>query len=246
MLLTAITRLLTIQQRTLPDSFSFLLFALALVTWAGVSMAQPIATKSAPKASSPVLLVPVPGPQWSDLTPGQQQILQPLAPSWEHLDPARKRKWIVVAQTYPQKTEIEQQKLQARMVEWSSLSPRERTVARLNFAATKKLPEAANRVAEWDAYQALSPEDRRKFAAKAAAKAPHGAALAPKVSPSNKVTPVPVTRHTSAAQRAAARAVTPTFNHKTLLPLPLKPIIPASAPITTPILTPVLVPAPAN
>ncbi len=247
MLLTAFTRMLMLQLRTIPNSLGFLLLALALVTLAGTSMAQAIAAGSSPKAPPSILVAPISGPLWSELTPGQRQILQPLAPGWEHLDPARKRKWIVVAQTYPQKTPVEQEKLKARMAEWASLSPRERAVARLNYAATKKLPEAANRVADWDAYQALSPEDKRKFAAKAAAKAPQGAALAPKVSPSNKVTPVPITRHTSTAQRAAASAQAPTLNRNTLLPMPAKPAIltplPVAAIIAVPALEPSSVPA---
>ena len=239
MFATAFIRVLISQQRSLPHSIGLLLVVLAVVTWAGASIAQPIASSSPVSiAPAPVLVAPVSGPQWSELTQAQRAILQPLASEWERLDPARKRKWIVVAQTYPQKTPIEQEKLQARMAEWASLSPRERAVARLNYAATKKLPEASNRSAEWDAYQALSPEEKQKFAAKAAGKVPKGAALAPKVSLANKVTPVPITRHTSTAQRAAASAQVPILDRKTLLPLAPKPVIRASAPIAAPIPTP--------
>ena len=208
---------------------SFSLVVVVLATGADAALAQPAATTSAPKAPKPALVAQVSGPLWSELSPAQRKILAPLAPSWESLEPARKRKWIAMAQTYPQKSPEEQEKLQARMADWAALSPRERAVARLNFAETKKLPAAANRAANWDAYQALPPEDKQKFADKAAS-APKSAALSPKQTSPDKVTPVPVTRHTPAEQRAAASTVTPTINHKTLLPQAAKPSKAVSAP----------------
>lgn len=162
------------------------------------------------------------GPQWSELSQNQQRVLAPLAASWESLEAARKRKWMAVAQTYAQLTPEEQAKLQSRMVEWAALSPRERAVARLNFSETKKLP-ASDRAANWDAYKALPPEDKQKFITQAAS-APKSAALAPKRSTVDKVTPVPVTRRTPVAERAGAGASAPTIDRKTLLPQVAKPI----------------------
>jgi len=161
------------------------------------------------------------GPLWSELSANQQKVLAPLAQGWESLEPARKRKWMAVAQTYPQMAPAEQAKLQGRMAEWAALSPRERAVARLNFSESKKLP-ASDRAANWDAYKALPPEDRQKFVAQAAS-APKSAALAPKRSTLEKVTPVPVTRRTPATDREQARVVAPSLDRKTLLPQAPKP-----------------------
>lgn len=160
-------------------------------------------------------------PFWRELSPNQQAILAPLAPSWDSLESARKRKWISVALTYPQLAPAEQTKLQGRMAEWAALSPRERAVARLNFSESKKLP-ASDRAADWDAYKALAPEDRLKFVAEAAS-APKGAALAPKRSTVDKVTPVPVTRRTPSDVRDSAGLASPSIDRKTLLPQPAKP-----------------------
>lgn len=168
------------------------------------------------------------GPRWSDLSPGQQVILNPLAPTWESLDPARKRKWLAVATSYPRLSPVEQENIQSRMAEWAALSPRERAVARLNFAETKKLPPS-ERAANWDAYQSLSPEDRQKLADKARP-APVGAAVAPKQSTAEKVTPVPVTRHTPAIDKNNG-IVPPSIDRKTLLPQAPKPVKTPSEPV---------------
>lgn len=161
------------------------------------------------------------GPAWGELTPNQRKVLAPLAPGWESIEPVRKLKWLSVAQTYPKLPPEEQAKLQGRMAEWAALSPRQRTLARLNFAESKKVP-ASDRAADWDAYKALPPEDRQKFAAKAAVRQ-KGAALAPKQSSQDKVTPVPVTRRTPKAEHKNPDQIAPAINKKTLLPQVQKP-----------------------
>lgn len=193
----------------------------ALSTLCFLSPAWGQAPPAAANASAATKLVVPSGPLWGELSPVQRQILAPLAASWESLETAQKRKWMSVAQTYPQLGAPEQAKLQGRMAEWAALSPRERALARLNFSESKKLP-AADRTANWDAYKALPPEDRQKFVAQAAS-APKSAALASKRSPTDKVTPVPVTRHTPTAERANATVVAPVIDRKTLLPQAPKP-----------------------
>ncbi len=42
-----------------------------------------------------------PRPAWSELTPAQQQVLAPLQPEWEQLDTTRRRKWVTIADRYP-------------------------------------------------------------------------------------------------------------------------------------------------
>ena len=58
----------------------------------------------------------------------------------------------------------EQAILHERMAEWASLSPQQRAQARLNFNQTKSLDVDAKKT-QWETYQALSPEDKKKLAA---------------------------------------------------------------------------------
>ncbi len=153
------------------------------------------------------------GPLWLDLTKAQQETLRPLAQIWSSLSANHKSKWIALAQTYPSKTPAEQEKMQGRMVEWAALKPGQRELARLNFAETKKLAPS-KRTAEWEAYQALSPQEKSRFAAKAPGK-PAGAAVAISPVRQGRIIPVPITRHT-VGETSVPR---PQLDRNTLLPL---------------------------
>lgn len=113
---------------------------------------------------------PVPSkPAWKDLTPAQQQALQPLAQHWDWLSEQRKRKWLVISNNYPSLPPEEQAKMHLHMSKWVTLSQQQRTQARQNFKEIKSLtPE--QKAAQWEAYQALSPEEKRKLAAQAPSK----------------------------------------------------------------------------
>jgi hypothetical protein len=154
-------------------------------------------------------------PQWPDLTPVQQLSLQPLAASWNTLEDASKRKWIALAANYPNLTPAEQLKLHSRMTEWVALSPRQRDQARLNFARSKQ-HTPTQKAATWQAYQALSPEEKKKLAISAPPK-PVGAAAAAKPVPPQKLATIPVTRHTP-KQIPRTAAATRGVNRNTLLP----------------------------
>jgi hypothetical protein len=154
-------------------------------------------------------------PAWLSLTQMEQVALEPLAKHWLELSDGQKRKWLAIAKTYPGLAQPEKQKLHERMVEWAALSPKDREVARLNFAQTKSVAKS-DRAANWEAYQALSPEERKKLAEDAKVK-PVGAAVAVKPVPAEKLAIVPITRHTPEPERSAAAAQRP-LNRVTLLP----------------------------
>ena len=154
-------------------------------------------------------------PLWTQLTPQQRQILSPLSATWDSMGEVQKRKWIALVQNYPALPAAEQANLQSRMAEWAGLKPRDRELARLNFSETKKL-SPPDRAANWEAYQALSPEERDRLAARAPAK-PLGAAPAIKPTTPDKLTVVPVTRHTPQQLREMALAQQ-ALDRKTLLP----------------------------
>jgi hypothetical protein len=111
---------------------------------------------------SPVKRPPIesPGPSWQSLTAKQRATLAPLQNDWASIDGPRKAKWLDIAARYPKLPASEQQRLQARMTEWSRMTPSERARARLNYQEVKQLPNE-ERQDRWQAYQAL-PEDQRK------------------------------------------------------------------------------------
>ena len=158
------------------------------------------------------------GLAWAQLTLLQQQALAPLASSWNtSMSEPQKRKWLEISKNYATLTPQAQATLTSRMNEWVALTPQQRAQARLNFGKTMELstqltPE--EKKAKWDAYQALSPEEKQKLAATAAPK-PAGAATAIKPVPPQKlaILPAPV------ASQPAARA-SPKISTSPVAPVP--------------------------
>jgi len=196
---------------------SLLVLQLALGTISAV-FAQSDPVLPAPKAvaiSAPAPLRQEAGPSWSELSPDQKVALAPLAASWPGLSSGHKGKWIALVQKYPEMSEADKARLNDRMVDWAALNPKDRELARLNFAVSKKIP-TDSRLANWEAYQAL-PESKKQALLDAAPKKPVGAAVAVKPVPANKLAEVPVTRKTPEPVRAVA-SQRATVDRYTLLP----------------------------
>lgn len=197
--------------------------ALAQSTTAPTASSSPTA-QTVNKTAAPQALAPKPSlqanpalnskPAWTDLTPAQQQALKPLAGNWASLSVESKRKWLAISKSYPNLPPSEQAKAHSRMSEWVSLSQQQRTEARLNFAETKKLPPQ-EKATQWQSYQELSPEAKKKLAAQAPA-TPAGAAVVKPI-PQKKLTEVPVTPHTP-TQGAKLSGANQSVHQKTLLP----------------------------
>lgn len=189
--------------------------------------AQVADTANAPRppVSAPAAVSPLPAvlgsasfaPKWNTLSITQQESLRPLSSTWDSLGDGHKRKWIALAKNYTAMAPAEQAKLHSRMADWAALNPRERELARINFVETKKL-SPPNRTSDWEAYKALSPEERQKLAKKAIV-APKGAAAAIKPVPPEKLAVVPVTRHTTQIEREMLNSKQ-SIDRNTLLPLP--------------------------
>ena len=178
-----------------------LIFGLTL--WAPVVSAQTGAVAAptaptaptAPKAAAakPAAPAAVSKPAWAELTAAQQLALKPLAATWNSISEAQKRKWLEVSKGYPALPAADQATMHSRMVEWVAMSPQQRAAARLNFAKTKELSNqltSDEKKAKWEAYQALSAEEKAKLAAKATPK-PAGAATAVKPVPAQKLAATP-------------------------------------------------------
>lgn len=108
-------------------------------------------------------------PLWIDLTPAQQQALAPLAGEWDKLDSFRKNKWLAIGNKYARMKPDEQQRVQERMRDWVKLTPEQRRIARESYARAKKL-NADQKSAQWQQYQQLPEEQKKKLAADAASK----------------------------------------------------------------------------
>lgn len=155
------------------------------------------------------------GPGWEVLNTPQKLALYPLAERWALLSELQKRRWLALAQNFPTLPETEQEKLHSRMTEWASLSAQQRNQARLNYADSNRLARD-NKLAQWQAYQALSDEEKRKLAARAATK-PQGAAPAIKPVSPRKLAQIP-----------AASEVNPNRPNQPKIP-PVKSLSPRAA-----------------
>jgi hypothetical protein len=163
-------------------------------------------------------------PLWRELKPAEQIALTPLAGTWDTLNVAQKRKWLALSHNYPKLTPDEQAKLHSRMSEWVALSPQQRTLARLNFGATQQL-SPDDKKAKWEAYQALSPEEKSKLAARASK--PPAAAPAVKPVPPEKLATIPKPK---LGEKAPPRAALAPANAASGAQLPVSTASPASAP----------------
>jgi hypothetical protein len=100
---------------------------------------------------------------WESLKPAQQQVLAPLEGDWDYMLPDSRKKWIQVANLYPKMSTADQNRLQSRMTSWSSLSQKNRRLARENYLSSLKFP-AEKKAEAWSAYQKLSDEQKKKLA----------------------------------------------------------------------------------
>jgi hypothetical protein len=156
----------------------FSLLAIGPVNQVAAQTKQPAAA-STPKHSG----------NWDDLSVVQQKILAPLEEDWSYLSKERRQKWIQVANLYPKMKRADQERLQSRMNEWSKLSQKDRRIARDNYLSSLRFP-AEEKASAWQAYQQLSPEDKKKLAAKEDNKKKPTAASSPTLQNRPNVLPV--------------------------------------------------------
>ncbi|MBB3176552.1 DUF3106 domain-containing protein [Variovorax sp. Sphag1AA] len=171
-------------------------------------------------------------PLWRDLTARQQKALQPLSSYWDEMTEPHKRKWLAVSRDFAKMSPEEQEMLHSRMSDWASLTNQQRAQARANFANVKQVP-VDERKAKWEAYQALSDEEKGKLAERAkSAKAP-GAAPTIRLVPEQKLVPIPAAgpdgQHTPRIQLAPPPAPAPVAAAR---PVPVP--APAPAPVAAP------------
>lgn len=169
-------------------------------------------------------------PLWRDLNARQQRALEPLSLQWDSLTEPHKRKWLALSRNYARLSPGEQEILHSRMTAWATLSNQQRSQARFNFAEVKQVP-VDERKAKWEAYQALSEEEKRELAARA--KPRPGAAASIRPVPAQKLVQLPAA--TPDAQHTPRIQLAP--------PTPMPQPSPARLPAAGPAVTRVAVPA---
>jgi hypothetical protein len=103
-----------------------------------------------------------PSSAWQSLSKRQKQALAPLAEEWHGLTVQQRQKWLTLSKNFKQLSDEEQLTLHSRMREWATLSPRQRSQARFHFNVMPSL-SAQDKRAQWEAYQALSDQEKNKL-----------------------------------------------------------------------------------
>lgn len=151
--------------------------------------------------------------QWASLSRAQQAALQPLAGEWNKLDAPRKQKWLDIANRFASMKPDEQARVHERMRDWIKLTPEQRRTVRENYARAKKI-DPGQKSAQWEQYQQLPEEQKKKLAAEAVPK--KVPAVKPDIRPPAVITvppvptvPVPVPAAPVPVPVPAAPVVTP-------------------------------------
>ena len=153
---------------------------------------------------------------WQSLSKRQKLALAPLAADWHELTAQQRQKWLALSRNFFQLSDEEQLTLHSRMGEWAALSPRQRSQARFHFNSTQSL-SAQDKRAQWEAYQALSDQEKSKLSS--GPKPPVKSAARSFAPPSTRLVSPPLlpVNATRAVQRVApSKPIHP----KTLLPQP--------------------------
>ncbi|WP_158272897.1 DUF3106 domain-containing protein [Limnohabitans sp. T6-5] len=171
-------------------------------------------------------------PSWQQLTSRQKQALAPLGAQWSALTAQQQRKWLTISQNFSQLSASEQTTMHTRMADWVALSPQQRNVARYNFNTLQNLPKE-DKKAKWEAYQALSVEEKRLLSAESTAPTKSAAPTAKPLESRRLVHPAV---HPADASRSVNAT---TIDRKTLLPRPStlavpKQTVPAGSSETAP------------
>lgn len=189
---------------------------LALAAWFFGSAAQtaPALAPAIPNASTA-------GSSWQALKPPQKQALAPLAAQWGSLTPQQQSKWLAISQNFAQLQPHEQATMHTRMADWVALSPQQRNQARFNYNTIQSLPKE-DKKAKWEAYQALSAEDKRLLSVGTTGPAKSAATISKPAETVRLVTPQ-ARAIDSAKDITRPSTSTQPLDRKTLLPKAAKP-----------------------
>lgn len=191
---------------------SLSLVAMGLLASCLHAVAQNAPAQAASVAPAPALILSA--TEWKDLNAEQQDALAPLASRWSQIPEIGRQKWVRISRNFSQLTPEEKELVQSRMRAWSALSAQERSRARLNYADAKQLSQEEKK-AKWEAYQALSEEDKHQLARQRSRPAAKSPALAVRPVDSDKLAPLPLNDDTHRLPRIDIHEINPV----TLMPV---------------------------
>lgn len=156
------------RKKQLSNQLTYCVIGLACLFTFNVAASDNTATQNPTSVvAKPIATPKLTKPEWKDLSAQEQVALKPLHANWQSMGPGQKKKWLEVSKNFGQLKIAEQGKLHSRMTEWATLSSSQRAQARINFAENRALTDgltADQRKVQWQAYQQLSPEEKRKLA----------------------------------------------------------------------------------
>jgi hypothetical protein len=123
-------------------------------------------------AASPLAFAALPQfeqPGWVALTPDQKAILAPLEKEWGQMDAFRRKKWLGIANRFPDMTAEEQASILRNIRQWARLAPEERKIAREKYKSLKRITPDERRLVrqKWEEYAALTDEEKERLRKKA-------------------------------------------------------------------------------
>jgi hypothetical protein len=123
----------------------------------------PIPMQHAPRAASADDNARHPPLAWSDLSPSQQRMLEPLHKQWDQLKPGRQHHLARGAQHWSTLPPGQQQQIRERLTRWARMTPQQRLQLREKMRAFHEMtPEERAKVsAAFRKFQSLPPAERR-------------------------------------------------------------------------------------
>jgi len=108
-------------------------------------------------------------PGWVALTPDQKSILAPLQKEWGEMDAFRRKKWLGIANRFPDMPPEEQASIQRNIRAWAQLAPEERKIAREKYKSLKRITPNERRIVrqKWEEYSALTDQEKERLRNKA-------------------------------------------------------------------------------
>lgn len=104
---------------------------------------------------------------WDALPAAEKKHLQPLQDAWQNMKTQDRAKWLELSKNYPTLPKAQQKRMHKRMLEWVEMTPAQRSKAREAFLKSQGELATADRKAQWEAYQALSAEEKKRLSEQA-------------------------------------------------------------------------------
>lgn len=170
-----------------------------------VSLALVLAAPVIAEPPTTVVIGTLPQPGWEALSPQQKTILAPLVTDWHNMENLARKKWLGIAERYPNMKPDEQRRVQERMREWASLTPEQRNKVRGTYKDFTQLPPEQKAVVKqkWEAYSNLPSDEKQRIRESGRS----GKLLQP--APSTEAAPLTTSQSAESSSESPAETVKP-------------------------------------